>query len=233
MNVNTMAGVTDVNGGYFATFASGSSTFGGTLWTKRVDDGVYNLGLEVRTGTAANTTWTTDAFTAGQTVFVVVGFTFGDPATASDDTVNLWVNPTINGAQPAATITDTHTGTDLTSISNFILRQDSATETPSMSVDELRIGTTWAQVTNGTLGTNQNTIAGLRMYPNPVSNGTLFIETSANAEKTVTVFDVLGKQVLNTTTSNNTINVASLHTGVYIVNITEEGKTASRKLVIK
>lgn len=233
MNVNTMAGVTDVNGGYFATFGSGSSTFGGTLWTKRVDDGVYNLGLEVRTGTAANTTWTTDAYTAGQTVFVVVGYTFGDPATASDDTVNLWVNPTINGTQPAATITDTHTGTDLTSISNFILRQDSTGETPSMSVDELRIGTTWAQVTNGTLGTNQNTIAGLRMYPNPVTNGTLFIETSANAEKTVTVFDVLGKQVLNTTTSNNTINVASLHTGVYIVNITEEGKTASRKLVIK
>lgn len=233
MNVNTMAGVTDVNGGYFATFGSGSSTFGGTLWTKRVDDGVYNLGLEVRTGTAANTTWTTDAYTAGQTVFVVVGYTFGDPATASDDTVNLWVNPTINGAQPAATITDTHTGTDLTSISNFILRQDSTGETPSMSVDELRIGTTWAQVTNGTLGTNQNTIAGLRMYPNPVSNGTLFIETSANAEKIVTVFDVLGKQVLNTTTSNNSINVVSLHTGVYIVNITEEGKTASRKLVIK
>ena len=233
MNVNTMAGVTDVNGGYFATFGSGSSTFGGTLWTKRVDDGVYNLGLEVRTGTAANTTWTTDAYTAGQTVFVVVGYTFGDPATASDDTVNLWVNPTINGAQPAATITDTHTGTDLTSISNFILRQDSTGETPSMSVDELRIGTTWAQVTNGTLGTNQNTIAGLRMYPNPVSNGTLFIETSANAEKTVAIFDVLGKQVLNTSTSNNAINVASLHTGVYIVNITEEGKTASRKLVIK
>ncbi len=233
MNVNTMAGVIDVNGGYFATFGSGSSTFGGTLWTKRVDDGVYNLGLEVRTGTAANTTWTSDAYTSGQTVFIVVGYTFGDPATASDDTVNLWVNPTINGVQPAATITDTHTGTDLTSISNFILRQDSTGETPSMSVDELRIGTTWAQVTNGTLGTNQNTIAGLRMYPNPVSNGTLFIETSANAEKTVTVFDVLGKQVLNTSTSNNSINVASLHTGVYIVNITEEGKTASRKLVIK
>ena len=83
------------------------------------------------------------------------------------------------------------------------------------------------------LAVSESTIAGLRMYPNPVSNGTLFIETSANAEKTVTVYDVLGKQVLNTTTSNNAINVASLHTGVYIVNITEEGKTASRKLVIK
>jgi hypothetical protein len=86
---------------------------------------------------------------------------------------------------------------------------------------------------SGILAVNQNTIANLRMYPNPVSNGPLYIETTANTEKTVTVFDVLGKQVLSTTTSNNTINVASLHAGVYIVNITEEGKTASRKLVIK
>lgn len=83
------------------------------------------------------------------------------------------------------------------------------------------------------LGTTQNSISGLRVYPNPVSNGTLFIETAANAEKTVTVFDVLGKQVLNTTTSDSTINVSELHTGVYIVNVTEEGKTASRKLVVK
>ena len=230
LNVNTMAGVTAAAGGYFATLGSSSTNFGATLWTKRVDDGVYNLGIETRSD-AAGTTFDTTALVTGATYFVVVGYTLG--ASASDDTVSLWINPTINGAQPAATITDTHTGTDLTSISNFILRQDSTGETPSMSVDELRIGTTWAQVTNGTLGTNQYTIAGLKMYPNPVTNGTLFIETSANAEKTVTVFDVLGKQVLNTTTSNNTINVASLHTGVYIVNITEEGKTASRKLVIK
>ncbi|MCF6131163.1 T9SS type A sorting domain-containing protein [Flavobacterium wongokense] len=231
LNVNSMAGVTDVNGGYIATFGSNATTLGGTLWTKRVDDGVYNLGIEVRTATGANTTWTTDSYVNFQTVFVVVGYTFG--ASASDDTVSLWVNPTINAAQPAATITDTHTGTDLATISTFLLRQDSTTETPSLNVDELRIGTTWAQVTGGTLGTSQNTIAGLKMYPNPVSNGTLFIETTANAERTVTVFDVLGKQVLNTKTSDNAVNVSSLHTGVYIVNITEEGKTATRKLVIK
>ena len=231
MNVNTMVGVTDANGGYFATLGTNSNTFGATLWTKRVDDGTFNLGIEVRTANATNTTYDTTALTTATTYFVVVAYTFG--IAASDDSVSLWINPTIGGAQPTATITDTHTGTDLASISNFILRQDSITETPSMSVDELRIGTTWTQVTGAALGTSINNIIGLKVYPNPVSNGTLFIETSANAEKTVTVYDVLGKQVLNTTTSNNAINVASLHTGVYIVNITEEGKTASRKLVIK
>jgi hypothetical protein len=228
-----MANVTNADGGYFATFATSSSTQGGTLWTKRVDDGTFNLGLEVRTATGAATTWTTSTYTTGQTYFVVVGYTIGDSTIASDDTVSLWVNPTIGAAQPAATITDSHTGTDLTSISNFILRQDSTNETPSMSVDELRIGTTWADVTDGTLGTNNNYIAGLKIYPNPVTNGTLFIETAANATKTVAVYDVLGKLVLNTTTSDSAVNVSALHTGVYIVNITEEGKTASRKLVIK
>ncbi len=231
MNVNTMAGVTDANGGYFATLGSNSNTFGATLWTKRVDDGIFNLGIEVRTANAANTTYDTTALATGSTYFVVVAYTFG--AVASDDTVSLWINPTIGGAQPAATITDTHTGTDLASISNFILRQDSPTETPSMSVDELRIGTTWSEVTGGTLGTSNNNIAGLKMYPNPVANGTLFIETSANATKSVAVYDVLGKLVLNTTTADNAVNVSALRTGVYIVNITEEGKTASRKLVIK
>jgi hypothetical protein len=233
LNIASMTGVTNVDGGYFASLGSSSSNFGATLWSKRVDDTSFNLGIEVRTAPAASTSFATATYQTGQTYFVVVGYTF-NPA-ASDDSVNLWVNPALNGAQPAATITDAQTalGTDLSSISTFLLRQDSAAETPAIQVDELRIGTTWSQVTSSTLATNNNNITGLKVYPNPVSNGTLFIETSANAEKTVTVFDVLGKQVLNTKTSNNSVNVSSLNAGVYIVNITEEGKTASIKLVIR
>lgn len=84
-----------------------------------------------------------------------------------------------------------------------------------------------------TLASQNFEISGLKVYPNPVANGTLFIETAANAEKTVVIFDVLGKQVFNTTTADNAINVSGLNAGVYVVRITEEGKTASTKLVIK
>ena len=83
------------------------------------------------------------------------------------------------------------------------------------------------------LSVSQNAIAGLKVYPNPVSNGKLFIETAANAERTVAIYDLLGKNVLNKTTSNSEINVASLNAGDYIVKITEEGNTTSRKLVIR
>lgn len=83
-----------------------------------------------------------------------------------------------------------------------------------------------------TLGVKQNSIQGLKVYPNPVTNGTLFIDTTSDATKAVVIYDVLGKQVVNTTTQS-AVNVSNLKGGVYIVKITEEGKTVTRKLVIR
>jgi hypothetical protein len=84
-----------------------------------------------------------------------------------------------------------------------------------------------------TLANEQFEIAGLQVYPNPVTNGILNITTDNNDAKSVILFDVLGKQVINTTVTDQPINVASLNRGVYFVKITEAGKTATRKLVIK
>lgn len=82
------------------------------------------------------------------------------------------------------------------------------------------------------LSVKQNQIEGLKVYPNPVTNGTFFINTTSDSTKDVVVYDVLGKQVVKTSTTN-AVNVSNLKSGVYIVKITEEGKTATRKLVIK
>ena len=87
-------------------------------------------------------------------------------------------------------------------------------------------------VTGSTLGVKQNQIEGLKIYPNPVTNGTFYINTSSDSKKDVVVYDVLGKQVVKTSTTN-AVNVSNLKGGVYIVKITEDGNTATRKLVIK
>ena len=84
-----------------------------------------------------------------------------------------------------------------------------------------------------TLSVRNNTINGLKVYPNPLNDGILYISTDLNEEKNVQVFDVLGKQVLNITTSTEAINLSSLNTGLYIVKITEGGKSATVKLAIK
>lgn len=209
---------TDLANTYFALFtdAAGAST-NARVWIRK-NGTQYQYGLG---STASPTDWDPTLYNAGDVQYVVLSYDF------TGNTLSLFINPTIGGsAAPTVAVTP---ATAFANLGGFMFRQDSATTTPTIIADELRIDAT----PNFTLGTQQEEITGLKVYPNPVSNGTLFIETSANAEKTVTVYDVLGKQVLNTTTSNNAINVASLHTGVYIVNITEEGKTASRKLVIR
>lgn len=86
---------------------------------------------------------------------------------------------------------------------------------------------------NPVLAVKQNAIAGLNMYPNPVKNGNLYITSNSSQAKSVAIFDVLGKQVVNTKTSNNAVNVANLKKGVYIVKVTEDEKTATRKLIIE
>lgn len=76
-------------------------------------------------------------------------------------------------------------------------------------------------------------IAGLKVYPNPVTNGNLFITSNSDEAKQVVIFDVLGKQVAKATVTNQPVNVAALSGGVYMIKITENGKTATRKLVIR
>ena len=81
------------------------------------------------------------------------------------------------------------------SIDRFILRQDSAGETPFIVLDELRIGTSWVSVTPAdTAGFNDNQINAFSIYPNPAKN-VLNIFTKENLIKNVQIFDVFGKQV--------------------------------------
>ncbi len=84
------------------------------------------------------------------------------------------------------------------------------------------------------LSTNSfNAIDGLVMYPNPVSGNNLYFTSANNGEMNVQIFDILGKEVVKTNVINNQVNVSGLNAGVYIVKITEAGKTATRKLVVK
>jgi hypothetical protein len=80
--------------------------------------------------------------------------------------------------------------------------------------------------------TSFSQINGLKLYPNPAKNN-LFIETALNSDINVSVVDMLGKEVVNTKVVKNTVNVSNLTSGIYIVKITEEGKTSTKKLIIQ
>lgn len=80
---------------------------------------------------------------------------------------------------------------------------------------------------------NYNTIEGLHIYPNPVSNGKLYISSSNNLSKYVEIYDVLGKKVYATSLFGKAMDISRLNIGVYIIKITENNNTVTRKFVVK
>lgn len=76
-------------------------------------------------------------------------------------------------------------------------------------------------------------IEGLSFYPNPATNGKIFISSKSAAAKEVEIYDVLGKKVFQTISSSKEVNISMLSPGVYIIKIRENDHNATRKLIIK
>lgn len=76
-------------------------------------------------------------------------------------------------------------------------------------------------------------IEGLSMYPNPVSNGKVYITSKNDLDKEIIIFDVLGKKVFQTSISSKELNISNLSPGVYIIRINEGDASATRKLIVK
>ena len=76
-------------------------------------------------------------------------------------------------------------------------------------------------------------IEGLNLYPNPVSNGKIYITSKNDSDKEIIIFDVLGKKVLQTTLSSRELGISNLTPGVYIIKINEGDATATRKLIVR
>ena len=81
------------------------------------------------------------------------------------------------------------------------------------------------------LSVEENAIEGFQMFPNPVSNE-LTISASRNIEG-VTVFNMLGQKVIEQSLSatNGAINVSSLETGAYLLQVTAGGQNGTYKFV--
>lgn len=86
-----------------------------------------------------------------------------------------------------------------------------------------------------TAAVSRNSIEGFKTFPNPVTNKEFTVSTNNTSVKQIVIFNVLGKKVYAASFSGvkSTINVSDMNAGVYIVKATEDGKTATKKLVIR
>jgi hypothetical protein len=220
MNITDMSNVTvDLTETYFAGLTDSGKNYMGRLFVKK-NGTQYQLGFD---SAPTTTNYDPTLRNVGDVVLVVMAYDF------TANKLSAWLNPDLTTFTTATPATLVNTpATAIAGLGGLILRQDTATTTPTITIDELKISTTFPS-----LSIKQNSIAGLSIYPNPVTNGTLYITSNSSNAKTVAVYDILGKQVLNAKTSNNTVNVSSLKGGAYILQISEDGKTDTRKLIIQ
>jgi len=84
------------------------------------------------------------------------------------------------------------------------------------------------------LQNEENTeIPGFKLYPNPAFDDVIYITSTLNAPKEVIIYDVFGKAVLRNNLHTTPLDISHLDSGVYVLQVTEEKKTSTRKLVIK
>jgi hypothetical protein len=137
----------------------------------------------------------------------------------------LWIDASVEGDASISGTTD-----GAMAIESFALRQSDSSNNETVTVDNLKI----TQSFNETLAVSRNEIEGFAIYPNPVNGDEFSITSLSNSERNVQIYDILGKQVYaKNVLANERVNVANLNTGIYILKVLEEGKTATRKLVIQ
>lgn len=84
-----------------------------------------------------------------------------------------------------------------------------------------------------TLSTQNKNLELVKIGPNPTSTGFVTITNSTNQTLQVALYNALGQLVKNETLVNNRIDVSDLSTGLYLVKISSENNSTTKKLIIK
>ncbi|RKE80700.1 PQQ-dependent sugar dehydrogenase [Chryseobacterium sp. AG363] len=91
------------------------------------------------------------------------------------------------------------------------------------------------KISTGTLGTNENTLGAVKVYPNPASKE-IFIDGVKDKKATLEIVSAEGRKVMETDQIINgkAINISGIPAGMYYINLKSgELKSYSQKLIIK
>ncbi len=208
---------------YFAHFKDNGFTF-----LARVDivsptgSGDFRVGIATNSSTAQEV-WATDmSYDTTYRITVKYDETAGQ--------AQLWVDASVESDTSISGTTATGVA-----VTNFSFRQSNSTSDETITVDNLIVAENF--VSANTLSVPQNTSnKDFALYPNPViDNSQLTIKGLTTSNASVSIHNMLGKEVINSTITNNTVDVSSLTTGIYIVKILEanSNKSILKKLIVK
>ncbi len=125
------------------------TTVGTRVITKANGSG-FQIGLDKSSGSTPSFVFDPTVYNLNSTILIVGSYTF-NTGTTLDDVSQLWLNPTsLGGADPGGALSSV-AGTDLGAIASVVLFERNAAEPKAADFDELRVGTSFADVTPTTI----------------------------------------------------------------------------------
>lgn len=88
-----------------------------------------------------------------------------------------------------------------------------------------------------TLSVSKNEIEQFLVYPNPVKDN-LSVNLYSNDKVTIKLYNIVGREVYNKSFNNTglfkqSINLKNINSGIYILNVTTEGKQTTSKIILE
>jgi hypothetical protein len=190
-----------------------------TRFVTRLSGTGFQLGLDKSSGVTTNFQWDPTIYTTGQVFLVVGSYTF-NTGTSTDDESDMWINPdstTFGAASPPTLnmLSSTKTN-DISAINSFCIFNRNAAEPHSMIIDEITIGTTWADVT-------------------PTANSLAFISQPSNQRVIVggqSSFSVSAYRALTYQWQHNGVNISGATNGTYTITNAQLSDAGSYNVII-
>lgn len=216
---------------HFGTYSTGTtpalSLFQGRVYVKKgVGTDTVNFGILNNSGGTAAPTYSTTDFPINQTVFLVVKYDI------TNNTASLFINATPGSAEPTTASATNSTGTTAApaAVDYFCIRQ--GTSTGNFQIDEIRVGTTFAEVTPSTASL---AVSDIKKSNNLFIKNTLVKNdeiTFGSDVKDIKIYTLSGAVVKTGSVKNGaTLNVAELAKGNYIVTGMVNNQPVSQKIL--
>ena len=236
INVKTVAKATGTTNttNYVTGFTSGSGTTYNLRYYIKSDsaNGCY---FGIGRGTQA-ATYSTNHYATNTTYLVTIKYAFNTTA-ATNDTVAFYVHPTTSTTltEPSSYTVNTlgvGAGTDATELNAFFLRQGTVADSTTLTMDGIRVATTWGGSVAKTSSVRSIEKSGFKVYPT-ITSGKVnlsFDKTLTNAN--VSIVNIQGQVVMTkkyeNTEGEQSLDLGHLTNGTYIIRVLSDNSVLTQ-----
>lgn len=196
----------------------------------------FRLGLTFNSATVPSAVGVdvTNDLDTSKTYLVVVKYTF--VSGADNDQVSLFVFQDGDSirTEPATPTLGPFGGTaaDVTMVQGVALRQFNAAQ--RVMIDGIFVRDNWSLQPASTASQDELFAQEVTVYPNPLTQGPLFIGLPNHAPAHVQLSDLQGRKMWEAPVSDHgSVEIPQLPAGLYLLQITQAGKRANKRLIIR